>query len=187
MTDAEVADDEDEDAGPPRPLWPWVAGVVVLAVVAAVSWFLVLRGDDGAREVVSTTGGEIGRPARDGRFVFTVTAVRCGVDRVGDEYVNLEPKGTYCLLDVTVKNGARTPELFDSNSQKAYDAAGTEFSTDIQAEVFVNNEARNFLDEIAPGSQVKGSLVFDVPDEATLTTVVLHESFSSPGARISLR
>ncbi|MBL7256927.1 DUF4352 domain-containing protein [Paractinoplanes lichenicola] len=185
MTDAEV-EDEDEDAGPPQPLWPWVAGVVVLAVVATLSWYFVLREDDGG-QVVSTTGGQLGRPARDGRFVFTVTAVRCGVDRVGDEYVNLEPKGAYCLLDVTVKNGGRTPEFFDSNSQKAYDAAGTEFSTDIQAEVFVNSEARNFLDEIAPGNQVKGSLVFDVPQGSALTNVVLHESFSSPGARISLR
>lgn len=185
MTDAEVAD-EDEDAGPPQPLWPWVAGVLVLAVVAAFSWFLVLRDDDGGSEVVSTTGGQIGRPVRDGRFVFTVTALRCGVGRVGDEYVNVEPKGTFCLLDLTVKNGGTTAELFDSTSQKGYDANGAEFSTDLQAEVFVNNEARNLMDEIPPGSQVKGSLVFDVPEGSRLTTVVLHQSFSSPGARISL-
>ncbi|MBM2619295.1 DUF4352 domain-containing protein [Actinoplanes sp. LDG1-06] len=193
MTDpapAEAVDEDefdDENAGPPRPLWPWVAGVLVLAVVAALSWFFVLRDENGGREVLSTAGGEINKPVRDGKFVFTVTAVRCGVAKVGDEFVNLEPKGSYCLIDLLVKNGAKTAEYLDSTSQKAYDASGAEFATDMQAEVFVNGQPKGLLDEIAGGAQVKGTLVFDVPPETALASVVLHDAFSSPGARIALK
>ena len=57
----------------------------------------------------------------------------------------------------------------------------------MQAEVFVNTDAKNFLDQINPGAQVKGTLVFDVPGKTDLVSVVLHESLSSPGARIALR
>ncbi|MBU2668781.1 DUF4352 domain-containing protein [Actinoplanes bogorensis] len=179
-------DDEEEDDLPPRPLWPWVAGVLVLAVVAALSWYFVLRSDNPG-ESVSTTGAGIGKPARDGAFVFTVTTVRCGVAKVGDEFVNLEPDGAFCLVDVEVKNGATTAEYFDSTSQKAYDGNGVEFSTDMQAEVFVNSATPGFLDEIAAGGQVKGTLVFDVPVDSSLASVVLHESFASTGTRIAVK
>lgn len=170
----------------PRPTrWPWVAGVLVILLAAALGYFFVLR-DDGGAEVVTTAGGGLNKPAKDGKFVFTVTSLRCGV-KVGDEFVEIEPEGSFCLVALVVRNSGTTAEFFDSNSQKAYDAAGTEFATDLQAEAFVNTEAQNFLDQINPGAQVKGTLVFDVPGKTTLVSVVLHESSSSPGARIALR
>nr|WP_221376747.1 DUF4352 domain-containing protein [Actinoplanes polyasparticus] len=172
----------------PRPSrWPWVAGVLVVLLAAAGVYWFVLRDGGDAQQTVATTGGELNKAVRDGTFAFTVSAVRCGVPKVGDEFVDLEPQGSYCLVDVLVKNGGTTPEYFDSTSQKAYDGAGAEFDTDMQAEVFVNTNAQNFLDQINPGSQVKGTLVFDVPSGTTLASLVLHESSSSPGARIALK
>ncbi|WP_250028490.1 DUF4352 domain-containing protein [Paractinoplanes maris] len=172
----------------PRPVrWPWVAGVVVLLLAAAGVYYFMLRDADDGQEIVTTAGGELNKPVRDGKFSFTVTGVRCGVAKVGDEFVDLEPDGAYCLVDVQVKNGGTTVEFFDSTSQKAYDASGAEFATDMQAEVFVNTDAQNFLDPINPGRQVKGVLVFDVPVRTALGSVVLHESSSSAGARIAVK
>ncbi|MCO8277143.1 DUF4352 domain-containing protein [Actinoplanes sp. TRM 88003] len=178
----------DETPVPARPSrWPWVAGVLVVLLAGAGVYWFVLRDDAGVPQTVTTSGGQLNQAVEDGEFVFTVSAVRCGLPRVGDEFVDLEPQGSYCLVDVLVKNGGTTPEYFDSTSQKAYDAAGAEFGTDMQAEVFVNTDAQNFLDQINPGRQVKGTLVFDVPATTSLVSVVLHESFSSPGARIAVR
>ena len=168
-----------------RPRWPWIAAVLAaLLAGGALVWFLVLR-DDGPS--VITSGAELNKPVRDGRFVFTVTAVRCGVTEVGDELLDVEPEGRFCLVDIAVKNGASTARNFDTTAQKAYDADGNEYSTDMQAEVFANGDARTFLDQVNPGGQVKGTLVFDVPEDTTLTAVVLHESLSTAGARITVR
>ena len=113
--------------------------------------------------------------------------MRCGVTEVGDELLDVEPEGRFCLVDIAVKNGASTARNFDTTAQKAYDADGNEYSTDMQAEVFANGDARTFLDQVNPGGQVKGTLVFDVPEDTTLTAVVLHESLSTAGARITVR
>ena len=169
----------------PRSIVPWAAGVLVVLLAAALGWFFLFRGDGGPT-VVTTTGGGLNKPVRDGAFAFTVTALRCGA-AVSDEIVEIEPKGSFCLVDVVVTNAGTSAAFFDSNAQKAYDAKGAEFSTDPQAEVLVNTDAQNFLDQINPGAQVRGTLVYDVPDDTTLASVVLHESFSSPGARIALK
>src|SRR5690242_1422750 len=168
--------DEETPAHPRPARWPWVAGVLVVLLAAAAVSYFVLRDRDGDQQSVTTAGGELNKAVPDGEFTFTVSSVRCGVPKVGDEFVDLEPDGSYCLVDVLVKNGGTTPEFFDSTSQKAYDAAGNEFGTDMQAEVFVNTNAQNFLDQINPGAQAKGTLVFDVPEKTTLVSVVLHES-----------
>jgi hypothetical protein len=38
-----------------------------------------------------------------------------------------------------------------------------------------------------PGNTVRGKLVFDVPDGAKLTSVVLHESMFTAGVRVPLK
>ncbi|WP_250001164.1 DUF4352 domain-containing protein [Actinoplanes sp. M2I2] len=187
MTRPAPAPTEDRDfPDHPRPSrWPWVAGVLVV-LLAAAGVFYYLRQDDSGPETVTTTGGQLGRAVEDGTFAFTVTAVRCGVSKLGDEAVDLEPRGSYCLVDVLVKNGGTAVGSLDSSSQKAYDAAGAEFTTDAQAETFVNTDAQNFLDQINPGAQVRGTLVFDVPERTALASLVLHETSSSAGARIAV-
>ena len=168
-----------------RSRWPWIAAVLaVLVAGGALAWFLGARGGE---PTVVTSGAGLDKPVRDGRFVFTVTAVRCGVSQVGDDVLEVEPEGSFCLVDIAVKNGASTARSFDTTAQKAYDEDGDEFATDTQAEVFANGGARTFLDQLNPGGQVKGTLVFDVPDGSTLTAVVLHESLSTAGARIAVR
>ncbi len=174
-------------AAPRHRRWPWVAGLVVLVLAAAGVWYFVLRDDGAGQEVVTTTGGGFTRPTQDGAIIFTVTMMRCGLAKVGDELVDIEARGAFCLIDVLVKNNGTKAVHFDSTAQKAYDTAGIEYSIDKQAEVYANPDVPNFLDEIKPGIQIKGTLVFDIPDEAVLSFVMLHESFSSKGAPIALQ
>ncbi|XVU26371.1 DUF4352 domain-containing protein [Actinoplanes sp. CA-054009] len=172
---------------PAKSRWPRIlGGFIVLAVLAAVALLAYAKwreSDDG--EVLTTEGAQFNVAVVDGKFIFRVMAVRCRVGSLGDGSVDLQPKGSFCLVDIVARNGSSKPVTFDSTAQKGYDAAGAEYGTDMQAEVIANPD-RNFVDPIAPGSEAKGTLVFDLPKGGTLATVVLHESFHTTGARVAL-
>jgi hypothetical protein len=131
--------------------------------------------------------GEMNSPTTDGKFQFTVTAMKCGATRVGSADFGEKAQGQFCFVNVTIKNVGADAELFDGGSQKAYDAKATEYSTDTGAAIHVNDDNQTFLEEINPGNQVKGTLVFDVPKGTKLASIVLHESFYTEGVRVPLR
>ncbi|GAA0799327.1 DUF4352 domain-containing protein [Spirilliplanes yamanashiensis] len=131
-------------------------------------------------------GPGIGDKVRDGKFEFTVTKVACGKTQVGNEFLNQKAQGVYCLVDVTVKNIGKEAQMFSGAAQKAYDGAGTEFSNDGAAEIYANEAAQTFLNDINPGNQVKGKLVFDVPKGTKLTELELHDSIWSGGVKVQL-
>lgn len=131
-------------------------------------------------------GPGVGDPVRDGKFEFTVTKLDCSKSKVGSEFLNETAQGKFCIISVTVKNIGKEAQIFDGSSQKAYDAGGTEFSNDTSAEIYANEGSPTFLQEINPGNQVKGKLIFDVPKSTKLTSIELHDSMFSGGVKVSL-
>jgi hypothetical protein len=131
-------------------------------------------------------GPGMGDPVRDGKFEFTVTKLDCSKSKVGSEFLNETAQGKFCIISVTVKNIGKEAQTFDGSSQKAYDADGTEFSNDTGAEIYANEGSPTFLQEINPGNQVKGKLIFDVPKSTKLTAIELHDSMFSGGVKVSL-
>jgi hypothetical protein len=132
------------------------------------------------------SGPGMGDPVRDGKFEFTVTKLDCSKSRVGSEYLNEKAQGKFCIISVTVKNIGKKAQTFSGSSQKASDAEGTEFSNDTGAEIYANEGSATFLEEINPGNEVKGRLIFDVPKSTKLTAIELHDSMFSGGAKVSL-
>ncbi|MBB2948636.1 hypothetical protein FB565_008419 [Actinoplanes lutulentus] len=189
-------------APPPAPKkkrWPWiVAGVLLAGVLGCVGLFtLVLGGTakvvgdaagemDANRKGENAVAGKVGTAATDGKFQFTVTKLKCGVDRVGPAEFGEKAQGEFCLLDVTVKNVGASAEVFSDMSQYAYDAAGGEYQVDSGAGTWANKDHSTFLESLNPGNTVKGKLVFDVPEGTKLTSVVLHESMYTAGIRVPL-
>jgi hypothetical protein len=184
---------------PPTPKkrrWPWiVGGLVLLSIVGCIGVFTLVLGGTGAaiNELDENTkgknavAGEMGKASTDGKFQFTVTDMKCGLKKVGTEFLNTTAQGAFCQIDVTVKNVGTSAEIFDGGSQKALDAKGTEFSYDSEASLYVNDQNQTFLEQINPGNTVKGKLMFDVPEGTKLTAVVLHESMFSAGVNIPLK
>lgn len=128
----------------------------------------------------------IGDAVRDGKFEFVVSRVDCAKSSVGSKYLNRKTEGKYCVVHLSVRNIADQPQLFLGSAQKAFDAAGTEFTDDKIAGLYANDETQTFLQKIGPGGRVVGKIVFDVPATTTLTVVELHDSFFSGGARVTL-
>ncbi|WP_233599850.1 DUF4352 domain-containing protein [Micromonospora sp. M71_S20] len=135
-----------------------------------------VKGDDKA---VKTA--KIGQPARDGKFEFTVKSSKCGVAKVGYSVLGEKAQGQFCLITINVKNIGKESQMFDGSSQKAYAADGTEYSADTGAAIYSNQNAETFLNDINPGNQVTGVVVFDIPKKVKLTKLELHDSPFSGG------
>lgn len=129
---------------------------------------------------------KIGEPARDGKFEFTVKKVKCGVTKVGNDFLNATAQGQFCLVTVHVQNIGKEPRAFSDSNQKAYGADGAEFSTDSSAGLYANENADTFFNEINPGNEVTGVLVFDIPKKAELTRLELYDSAFSGGVVVAL-
>ncbi|MEU6034715.1 DUF4352 domain-containing protein [Actinomadura sp. NPDC047616] len=128
----------------------------------------------------------IGKTYRDGKFSFTVTKVRKGVRRVGDEYLGQTAQGQFVLVHVTVRNTGDRARTFDAGNQKLIDTSGREFQADSEAVIAMGEESRSFLEEINPGNGVKGILVFDVPRGVKIKAIELHDSMFSGGVTVPL-
>lgn len=129
----------------------------------------------------------IGDAVRDGKFEFVVSRADCAKSTVGTKHLNRKATGKYCVVHLSVRNIADQPQLFLGSAQKAFDAAGTEYTDDKLAGLYANDDTQTFLRKIDPGGRVVGKIVFDVPKSTTLTTVELHDSFFSGGARVTLK
>jgi hypothetical protein len=136
------------------------------------------------------TIAKIGQAARDGKFEFTVNSVKCGVPNVGSDYSTKTAQGQYCLLDATVKNiGSEAQSLYSGN-QYLYNAANQKYSADDLATIDaqpVGSAGSSWFNDINPGNQVEGTIVFDIPKDQTPVSAELHDSALSGGIKVSLQ
>lgn len=143
-------------------------------------------GGDSDKSEDKATVAKVGEPARDGKFEFTVKSTKCGVSKVGNNLLGATAQGQFCLITINVKNIGKEAQLFDGGNQKAYAADGAEYSADGQAAIYANKNAETFLNEINPGNQVTGVVVFDIPKKVKLTKLELHDSLFSGGVTVAL-
>ena len=161
--------------------------ILILVAVSAVALACgsgSKSGGSAAKSPASLAG--MNQPVRDGKFEFTVSGVQCGVTKVGTDVLNKTAQGQFCEIAVTVKNIGKEAQTFDGSAQKARDAGGTEYSNDAVAETYANSASQTFLEQINPGNQVKGMLVFDVPTNVKLARLRLHDSPFSNGVDVAL-
>jgi hypothetical protein len=126
----------------------------------------------------------IGEQARDGKFEFVVSRVRCGVDRIGSQLLNKTAQGQFCLIAVRVRNIGDEQRTFEQSSQYLFDTAGRRYETG-DAGLYLE-DSKSFLEEINPGNGVNGTLVYDVPKNFKAAKIELHDSAFSGGVEVAL-
>ncbi|QKW37311.1 DUF4352 domain-containing protein [Actinomadura sp. NAK00032] len=136
------------------------------------------------REKKVTNG--IGRQYRDGKFGFTVTKVKKGVRKVGDQWFGDTAQGQFVIVSVTVKNIGDRSRTFTHHNQTLVDTKGREFEADPEASLWTDKDNKSFLQQINPGNSVKGRLIFDVPRGTRLKAIELHDSMWSGGVTVPL-
>ncbi|MGW5559975.1 DUF4352 domain-containing protein [Micromonospora sp. NPDC003944] len=116
----------------------------------------------------------IGDKVRGGDFEFTVKSVKCGIAKVGSEFLNTKAQGAFCRVSVTVKNVTKKAHSFHADgSISAQDGSGRKYEVDGEAGIYGNDDGQGFLDEINPGNSVTANVFFDVPKGTKLKTITL--------------
>ncbi|WP_024934748.1 MULTISPECIES: DUF4352 domain-containing protein [Actinomadura] len=178
-----------------------IAGLVLMgscvAVVASSSGSPSTTSSSSSTPAAQTKGGEkkastkpvtngIGREYRDGKFAFTVTKVKKGVKKVGDEYVGDTAQGQFVFIYVTVKNIGNKARTFTHHNQTLIDTKSRKFEADPEASLWTDKDSKSFLQQINPGNSVKGILIYDVPRGTRLKAIDLHDSMFSGGVTVPL-
>jgi hypothetical protein len=128
----------------------------------------------------------IGREYRDGKFAFTVTKVKKGVKKVGNQYFGDTAQGQFVFIYVTVKNIGDRSRTFTDVNQTLIDSKGRKFEADPEASTWTSQESKSFFEQINPGNSVKGTLIYDVPRGTRLKAIELHDSMWSGGVTVPL-
>lgn len=136
------------------------------------------------------TLARIGEPARDGKFEFVVNSIKCGEKTVGtNPYLQSTASGQFCRLNLSIKNiGDKAQSLFADN-QKLLDVQGREYSYSFTATSYAepNGPSITWYNEINPGNNVTGDILYDIPTDVVPTRVILHDSSFSRGVEVSLQ
>lgn len=132
----------------------------------------------------------LGRPAADGKFRFVVTSFKCGLSKVGNEYLSQTAQGQFCVANLSVTNIGDEPQTFLADNQRAY-VGKTEYTSDSEAATYYasqqGRDGGDWIRDINPGNTLKGSVLFDVPQGAGPDHLVLHDSAFSNGVTVTLK
>lgn len=123
---------------------------------------------------------------RDGKFEFTVTGAKCGVSKVGGQYLNKAAQGQFCVVSLQVKNIGDGPRTFDAGNQNGFGTGDVKYGVDETASLYANDDNESFHNEISPGNSVTVDVVFDIPKDGQMIAVELHDSMFSGGVRVGL-
>ena len=132
------------------------------------------------------TAGGIGYPVTDGSLQFVVVSANCGVAEVGSPQRHVAADGQFCVASLTVRNVGSEAQLFSDVFQRAYASDGKWYRADSLAGAYANRGHAAFFTKINVGEQVSGSLVFDLPKQAVLKRLELHDSPTSQGVSVTV-
>ena len=125
----------------------------------------------------------IGAEVRDGKFAFVIKEIKCGITKVGSGSFSAKAQGQYCAVSMNVSNIGKEPQTFFGSNQKAFDTEGREFSNDTSADLY-DSDSQTWLKEINPGNALTGKVYFDIPKDAVIDYVELHDSIFSSGVKV---
>jgi hypothetical protein len=126
-------------------------------------------------------------PAPISSYQFVVTKIRCGVKRVGDQYLNDKAQGQFCLVGLRIKNVSKKPIDYSSENQALVDTKGRSYSPDDSAWLYVEGSELPF-GEINPGNTMRTTVPFDVSKRAKPDYLLLKAGVFgfSEGVRVKL-
>ncbi len=162
------------------------AGVLAACCVSGALLALLGSAFLGGSSTLGSAPPGLNTAVADGEFEFVVTSVSCGHDSVGRSFVTKQPQGQYCIVDLSIRNIGTEGQTFADGWQKAVGPDGTIFGADTGAGVIANENANAWFTLINPGNKITGKMVFDIPANASIAKLELHDSPLSGGVTVTL-
>lgn len=131
----------------------------------------------------------IGERGTDEDLEFLVSRFECGATQVGSGPGARSAVGRFCLLDLKVRNRGNDPVQFTAMSQVLKDTAGRRYAFDARATLAnLPSVSRDFLtfQQLNPGIEVQGVLVYDVPASVVPVVAELHRGLAAGGRLVGL-
>ncbi|MFD6100437.1 DUF4352 domain-containing protein [Nocardiopsis flavescens] len=179
--------------GPPpqKRRWPWVllgCGiaallVVILAVACTGAFFSAMTAppeeNPGASDTTEGGGDEesaktsvgLGEPVDLGQWRVTVDSVETQT-----AYEGTSPQGEFAVVRLNVENIGTEATYFDSSAVSLVDADGNSHSS-----ATTGSDDSLFLEQINPGNESPGEVVFDIPEGTEVTAVEVEDMMSPDG------
>lgn len=102
----------------------------------------------------------IGEPIKVGDVVFIVHGMS-NAKNVGGEF-GKNAQGEFLIVDVSVKNEGKKAITTDASFFKLK-SGDVEYEADSEAAIYANSDNNFFLQDVNPGIENKGKVVFDIP------------------------
>lgn len=175
-------------------------GLVVLIVIAVVA-SAGKSGDNpssnsnnasntsnGNNQSETQTVAKINEPVTDSDLVFTATAVETA-KTLGNQYTKKDAQGTFQIITLKIENKGKETKTVDSSMITLTDSQGRKFDRSIEGQTakgMSQGKVDLFLQQVQPGLNVTGDIVFDVPDDATGLKLLVKGSYFGKGQEIDL-
>ena len=152
--------------------WVWVLAIIVIAGLAG--------GGEEESTSTSSSGGEskatakkeekpktyaIGDTVKVGDITFLAKGVE-EVNKLSDGYSNKTTEGKFAVIELTVTNNDKESRYIDGDMFRVL-AGGNEYSSDIEYDMYVNDDLGFFLEDVNPGISKTGKIVFELPADVT--------------------
>jgi len=153
-----------------------VLAVLLALIVAGIVWTALTNEKTG----LARPDAEMGQAVQDGKFEFVVSSVY-----ESGEATLPQPRGTWMVAAMTIRNIGDQPQSFFIQNQKLIDTEGREYAADAMASFSINNDNTMVLN-LGPGFAINVRVPFDVPPGVTPDKIEVHDSAYSGGALVKV-
>ena len=132
--------------------------------------------------------GKVGETISDGDLGFTISAIK-NATSLGSTYTKKTAQGTFYVLNVKIQNNSNSTKTINASDFSMIDSQGRkyEYSTEGQMALTLSQDGTDlFLKQVQPSLSITGSIVFDVPKEATGLKLVAQGGLFSDKVTIDL-
>lgn len=176
----------------------WFMRHKVLTGILVIIVFIVIANSGGSKSTPSSSGSstsqeeskkdektvaKIGEVTQSGDLAFTANSIK-EYQSLGNSYTKKDAQGIFKVISLKIENKGKETKMIDSSMIKLRDNQGRTFERSIDGQTakgMAQGQVDLFLQQVQPGLNVIGEIVFDVPADAQgLTLEVKGSMFAQP-------
>lgn len=165
-----------------------VIGVIGSAGKSGSSTSGTSQSGTGSKQEEAKPIAKVGETVQDGDIAFTVTDVTTAT-YLGNQYTKKDAQGLFYVISLKIENKAKETKTIDSSMITLTDSQGRTFDRSIDGQTakgMAQGKVDLFLQQVQPGLNVTGDIVFDIPKDAAGLKLLVKGGYFGKGQQIDL-